>query len=82
MKWRIVEAKVLLVMAIRSQKEGGLAREVLEEQLALGYPGLGQEVRKICVEIGIQDASQMKVQKEQVKEAIKLNHLKKLKVEM
>ena len=55
---------------------------MLEEQLALGYPGLGQEVREICAEIGIPDASRMDVQKEEVKEAIKLNHLKKLKEEM
>ena len=41
MAWRVKEAKVLMVMAIRGQEEGGLAREVLEEQLAMGFPGLG-----------------------------------------
>ena len=35
MAWRVKEAKVLMVMAIRGQEEGGLAREVLEEQLAM-----------------------------------------------
>ena len=60
-----MEAKVMLVMAIRGQEEGGLAREVLEEQLAMGFPGLGQEVSK-----------------EEVKEAIRLDHLAALKSEM
>ena len=73
---------MLLVITIRRQEEGGLAREVLEEQLALGYRGLGQEVREISAEIGIPDASRMEVQKEQVKEAIQINHLMKLKEEM
>jgi hypothetical protein len=37
MSWRVKEAKVLLVSAIRRQEEGGLAREVLEEQLAVSH---------------------------------------------
>ena len=82
MKFRVMEAKVLLVLAIRSQEEGGLAREILEEQLAMGFPGLGQEVRQICVELGLPDDTRMDVQKEQVREAIQLNSLKELKAEM
>ena len=53
MKLRVMEAKVLLVMVIRRQEEGGLAREILEEQLAFGFPGLGQEVSQICQETGL-----------------------------
>ena len=82
MAWRVKEAKVLLVMAIRQQEEGGLAREVLEEQLAMGFPGLGQEVTEICREVGLPDASRQDVSKEEVKEAIRLNHLTALKSEM
>ena len=40
MKWRVWEAKILLMQAIRRQEEGNLAREVLEEQLQMGWPGL------------------------------------------
>ena len=47
LKFSVMEAKVLLVLAIRSQEEGGPSREILEEQLAMGFPGLGQEVRQI-----------------------------------
>ena len=42
MKFRVMEAKVLLVLAIRSQEEGGLAREILEEQLPWGSQGWGR----------------------------------------
>ena len=35
-KWRVWEAKLLLLQAIRRQEEGGLAREVLEEQVDMG----------------------------------------------
>ena len=82
MSWRVKEAKVMLVMAIRQQEEGGLAKEVLEEQLAMGFPGLGKEVAEICKEIGLPDASRQDVSKEEVKEAIRLNHLSALKAEM
>jgi hypothetical protein len=82
MSWRVKENKVLLVMAIRQQEEGGLAREVLQEQLTMGFPGLGQEVTGICQELGLPDASRQDVTKEEVKEAIRLNHLVALKAEM
>ena len=41
MKLRVMEAKVLLVLAVRRQEEGGLAKEVLEEQMAMSFPGPG-----------------------------------------
>ena len=68
------------MLAIRRQEEGGLAREVLEEQLAMGFPGLGQEVSSICRNIGLPDACRLDVTKEEVKEAIRLDHLMMLKV--
>ena len=73
---------MLLVLAIRRQEEGGLAREVLEEQLAMGFPGPGKEVSSICEEVGLPDACRMDLSKEEVKEAIRLNHLVKLKAEL
>ena len=82
MRWRVMESKVLLVLDIRRQEEGGLAREVLKEQLAMGFPGLGQEVSSICRNIGLPDACRLEVTKEEVKEAIRLDHLMKLKIEM
>ena len=66
---RVMEAKIMLVRAIRTQEEGQLAREVLQEQLAMGFPGLGQEVKEHCSELGLPDAITEEVEKEEVKEA-------------
>ena len=71
MRWRVMmEAKVLLVLAIRRQEEGGLALEVLEEQMAMGFPGLGQEVRQICLEVGLPDATRKDIQSDEVKKCM------------
>ena len=76
--------KVLLVLALKGQEEGCLAQEVMQEQMRMGWPGLGQEVKQICEEIGLPDATNEKVdiEKEAVKEAIHLHHLQYLKKEM
>ena len=57
MKWRLWELKIQLIQAIRRQEEGQLAREILEEQLEMNWPGLAIEVTDICKEIRIPDAS-------------------------
>ena len=72
----------MLVRVIRMQEEGQLAREVLQEQLAMGFPGLGQEVKEHCRELGLPDATTEEVEKEEVREAIQLSNLAKLKAEM
>ena len=59
MQWRLWEAKILLVLAIWRQEDGCLAREVLQEQVRMGWPGLGSEVQAICQAIGIQDATSL-----------------------
>ena len=48
----------------------------------MGFPGLGQEVRNICVELGLPDATQLDLDKREVKEAIQLHSLKELKAEL
>ena len=48
MRWRVWERKLLLFLAIRQQGEDVLARQVLEEQVELGLPGLAQEATDIC----------------------------------
>ena len=82
MKWRVWEAKILLVQAIRRQEEGGLAREVLEEQLQMGWPGLAQEVSQICKIVNLPDASREDVSKDDVKKAVKYDHHKSLKLQL
>ena len=82
MKVRVMEAKVLLVLAVRNQEEGGLAKEVLEEQMAMGFPGLGQEVRQICLQVGLPDVTRMDVQPEEVRKCLKLDSLTQKKSDM
>ena len=84
MSWRIKQEKVLLVLALKQQEEDCLAREVLQEQMRMGWPGLGKEVQDICKEIGLPDATDGKVNmaKEDVKEAITIHHLMYIKKEM
>ena len=82
MKWRVWELKIHLIQAIRRQEEGGLAREVLEEQLEMDWPGLASEVRDICKEIMIPDASRRDIEKETIKKAIIYDHVKSLKKEL
>ena len=82
MKWRVWEAKILLAQAILRQEEGGLAREVLEEQLAMGWPGLGREVSELCSYLHLPDASQVDVKKEVIKKAVQYDHMRSLKLEL
>ena len=82
MKWRVWEAKILLVQAIRRQEDGGLAKDVLEEQVRMSWPGLASEVSQICKEINLPDASTKDVDKEDIKKAIKYDHIKSLKLDL
>ena len=52
--------------------------------MRMGWPGLGQEVKEICQEIGLPDATSdmVSIEKEAVKDAILLHHLQYLKKEM
>ena len=70
------------MQAIRRQEEGGLAREVLEEQLQMGWPGLAQEVTQICRSIHLPDASREDISKEDIQKAVHYDHIKSLKLEL
>ena len=45
-------------------------------------PGLGQEVRQICLEVGLPDATKIDIEADEVKKCISVDHLKQLKVDM
>ena len=70
------------MQAIRRQEEGGLAGEFLNEQLAMGWPGLGKEVSEICKLLHLPDASRMYLQKDGIKKAVRYDHIKSLKLEL
>ena len=82
MKWRVWEAKIALLQAIRSREEGWLAKEVMEEQTEMGWPGLSSEVTAICKEVGLPDAATEEVSKDHYKKAIQYHHVKALKLEL
>ena len=82
MKWRVWEEKILLIQAIRNQEEDGLAKEFLDEQLAMGWPGLGREVSEICQHLQLPDVSRVEIKKETIRKAIHYDHIKNLKLKL
>ena len=81
MKLRIWKQKVLLDRKIRSQ-DRGLAKAILEEQVAMGWPGLAKEVAEICEKIGLKNASKEMISKEELEEAIFHADYKEMKSDM
>ena len=80
MRFRVYQEKVLLVKDIKEQEEDCLAKQVLEEQVRMGWPGLAVEVQEICHLTGLPDIT--KKEKSDIKETMQLSHLKCLKEEM
>ena len=81
-KWRIWKQKISLVDAIKKLDNNTLAKETFNDQLALGLPGLVQEVKEICRTIQIPDITENNVTREEVKDALEIHHLKNIKEEM
>ena len=82
MKQRIWQEKVLFVQRLRRLNEGSLAKEMYEEQVNMGWPGLAEEVKMICKEVGIEDVNETEVSKEELKEAVFYHNYKEVKEEM
>ena len=72
MKHRIWNEKVNLVMSLKRSKEG-LAKQVYQEQLQYGWPGLAVEVKEICEKIGVPDANMNHLTKKGLSQALR-NH--------
>ena len=70
MSHRIMTEKVCLVTRIlflgEEGEESSYAREVLMEQLAMGWSGLTKEVIEICEEVGLPNACEEFVAREEV----------------
>ena len=69
----------MLVKRLQNQNITSPTRMVYEEQLRLGWPGLAEEVKKICSEVGLPDVNLIEVKKEKVKEMIYYHHYKDMK---
>ena len=73
-KWRIWEAKCLLLTQIQALEDGSLAKITYLEAESRGWPGLGREVRQICLDIGIPDLNKYQVRKKDIQKAIQKSH--------
>jgi hypothetical protein len=85
MKWRVWQEKLLLVLAIRRLEGEVLAKEVFQEQVVLGLPGLAKEASHICSTVGLPDISiccLKIIDKEEIKEKIFYHHYKCVKEEL
>ena len=72
----------MLVFALKELDKNALAREVFDEQMEMGWPGLGLEAEEICRTIGIPNICTENVGKAEVKEAIMYHHMKEMKEEI
>ena len=77
MKHRIWFEKVNLILAIRKMKQG-LAKEMYEEQVYNGWPGLAKEVSEICDTIGMIDANENIVTKKELTAALRQHDRKEI----
>ena len=82
MKWRVWKEKLLLVRSIRNLADHELAKQILEQQLAMGWPGLAQEASEICWTIGLRDITREDVSKLEIKDYINHHHNKEMKEDM
>ena len=64
------------------QNMDALSRQVYEESKKQGWPGLGEEVTKICSDIRIPDLNSNVVTKEEIKDAIRNHHYIDMKEEL
>ena len=82
MKWKVWEAKCLLLRQIQQLEDTALAKRVCQEAEDRNLPGLKQEVRDICRKIGIKDINQYNVSKSQIKDAMFYSHYSDMKQEL
>ena len=74
MQWLIWEQKLLLILAIRRLEEHTLARQIFDQQLEEGLPGLTEEASRICKEIRIPDVCKEDVSKDDILAILNHHH--------
>ena len=84
MEHKVAMEKVCLVMTILHKRdEMNYARELLlVEELSMGWGGITKEVQNICKEMGLKDATQQYLYRDEIKEAISLHNPTIIKKEM
>ena len=66
----------------KHSEQESYVRELLQEQLAMGWEGITKEVEGICITVGLPNACKVFVRREEALRNIKLSSLKKLKLDM
>ena len=83
-KYQIVIAKLSLVFHIRNMEDETLAKQIYNQQLTYGWPGLIREGVKLCEEPGSPDVTKVKASDKEfkwmVKEACRLRDQEELKL--
>ena len=83
MSERIWLEKINLVTVILHRTEpNNYSRQILEEQLLMGWEGLAKEAKELCVQLGLPDVSKKDIHREDIKSAVTYHNLKKVKEEM
>ena len=84
MENRIAMEKVCLVARIMhtNKEKENLCREVLQVQLAMGWPGIMKEVKEICRAVGLEDVTIKYIHRDKVKEYIQYFDMKCAKEKM
>jgi hypothetical protein len=84
MENRIAVEKVCLVARIMhtNKEKKNLCREVLQVQLAMGWPGIMKEVKEICRAVGLEDVTIKYLHREKVKEYMQYFDMKCAKEKM
>ena len=62
--------------------DGSLAKEIYDEQIAMGWSGLAKEVTDICKKLGVEDVNVKEMVKEELDESIKMANYKEMKEDM
>ena len=84
-KHRIWIEKICVVGEIlhnKEEQEENYAREVLQEQMEMGWEGLTTEVAEICLLAGLPNVCQEYIHRRKVVEAMEFHHMKEVKEQM
>ena len=84
MEYRVMIEKVCLVTGVLfyHKEEENYARDLLQEQLLMGWGGLTREVEEICLKIGLPNACKEYIHRDKVVDHIRVSNLKKIKKDM
>ena len=82
MKHRVGAEKVALAAAIRKMPKTSLSRQVMEEQIRFGWPGLAKEVEEICEDLCIPNVLEEDVPKQHIQESIRFHNCEEIRTEM